>query len=122
MQRRQIGKSRYGLGKVVYEIEGLITNSYFAEGKLYEGWLELSTWQRKKFLEQVRKVMKKELLGAKFMKALAEEILEERVGGEGEKYVYVRTEAPLYKYLLKYVYGGRARDMLEELESIRRGK
>jgi len=102
-------RRRYGLQKVVYELEGMILNSRHLDGRFYQLWLGLSEYKKLHFMNDVKLLIRKELLGKEFSKAVASSVIR-----EGE----VDVKSPLYRYLKSKVYEGNVRMMLSDLQSI----
>ena len=102
-------RSRYGLNKISNSIEQLLLN----EPGLYQPWLEMTSYRRKKLKKSIQQVIRQEFLGVKFRKALANDIL-----GEGT----VNTDLHLFTYLKNTIYQGNIRGLLSDLQSIKEEK
>jgi hypothetical protein len=100
---------KYGLDKVIYNLEGLFLNSRYLRDRFYQIWLGLSEYDKTNFMREVKRIIRKELLGQDFYKAIAKDIL-------GEKGIETKTH--LYYYLKTRVYGGDAIELLMDLRDV----
>ncbi|SRR5258708_20379927 len=101
-------KKRYGINKIMYELEGLFLNSRHLENRFYQLWLGLSEYRKERFRQEVKQLIRVELLGREFGLAVAKDIIK-----DGE----VDTKSYLYRYLKSRVYEGNLRLMLSDLQS-----
>lgn len=102
-------KRRYGLSSVVQRIEKLLLSSKFLNGVLYKHWLETEEKEKERFRRELREIIRKELLGKEFLRAVARDILGEEI----------RIDSEILKYLKAKVYQGNLRALLADLQSIR---
>ena len=102
-------QKRYGLGRSIQEIERLFLNSKHLQGGFYQPWLSLTAYKRHKFLEEIKGILRRELIGKELMTAIALDILEDGV---------IKTDTKVYRYLKSKVYKGNLRLMLSEMQSI----
>ncbi len=102
-------KKRYGVVRAVDRVREVLLTSQHLEGKFYEVWLSLTEYKRKKLLEELRKVVKEEVLGKEFTTALAEEVFY-----EGE----VDVHSPVFKYVKERVFHGDVRELMKELQDV----
>ena len=99
---------RYGIDRVLYQIEGMFLSqrAYFGGG-MYQVWINLSNSQKIKVRERLLRVIRRELLGKDFRRALLEDIVEE----SGK----IRVESALYRYLRSRLFKGNSIKMLRYL-------
>ncbi len=108
MQTR-LHHKRYGLAKVVEEVEQLLLHSKSLEGKFYQAWITLNPVRKERFRKELRRIIQENLLGDEFRKALAKEIITD----EG-----IKVDSPLFKHLKARLYHGDVRRLLSDLQEI----
>ena len=103
-----VRKPKYGLEKIVYEIEDLFLNSPYFRGRMYFLWLSLPQRDKDGIKREIKKIIQRELLGEKWVEALAKDIIQvDSKGGAS-----VDTSSYVYKYLKAKVFRGDVKKML----------
>ena len=108
-------RPRYGIEKVLDDIEHIFLNSWHFRGRMYLLWLGLSIEDRHSIRLEIRRCIRNELLGREWWEAISKDII--KVEGES---VYVDTTSNIYKYLAHKVFSPKKfRDMLIMLRDVR---
>lgn len=103
---RRIDRRRLGIDKVVEEIENVL----MGHPLVYDVWIEISERSRRNLKREFKRMIKRELLGEEFTRALVRDCLNEK----GE----IVLESEVFKYVKRRVYKGNLREMLGELVAV----
>ena len=110
-----IKRPHYGVDKVLDGIEEILLNSKYLHNRFYMSWLGLKSSDRAKVREEIRKVIRRELLGKEWWLALSKDVI--KVNDKGD--IYVETESEVYKYLKRVLFRYKGREMLIMLRDVR---
>ena len=101
---------RYGLDKVMEHIVWYFMNGKAFKGKMYGVWISLPYSDRDKIKRHIKVVIRNELMGITFWKALAKDVFRE----DGS----IDVSSHVYQYFKHMVYDDDDRLMLVKLKDV----
>ena len=108
-------RPKYNIDATLDDIEKVFLNSKYFHNRMYMLWVGLKEEDKRGVRNEIKRVIRDNLLGKEWWEAMSKDILKKQ--GEG---VYIDTSTEVYKYLSKKVFGVKhIRDMLVMLRDVR---
>ncbi len=108
--RNRIKYRNYGLETTTARIQKLLLHSPFLHGKFYALWHQLDTEDKKRFLRQIKYIIRHTLFGQPFLLAIAKDTL--------IKDGTVNVTSYVFRYIRTRIYKGKTQSLLTDLQSV----
>lgn len=109
---------RYGISKVVYEVEGLLLNGEYFKGAMFSTYVGLEERVKEQFRSEMYDLIKKYVMNENFRLALAKDSIIPIEFNEGNIVYEYNVQSHVFQYFKKTLYRGKTQALLTDLMEV----
>lgn len=114
-------RKRFGISKVVFEIEQLLLHFEPIKKETYLAYLKVTEKGKQKYRKRIEEIVREYAVNAELMRSIAKEIIKiEKDRETGEQHIEYNLDNEIFKYMKKNLYKGDSRKLLGDLAEYRK--